>query len=197
MIIVGIAGGTVTGKTLLATILKNELKSTNIIQLDNYYKNKPDELDFKNWNFDLPESFDFELLYKNLIELKKIEKSKIPIFDFETNTRSGFQTISTSNYLIIEGIYTLFDTRIREMIDYSIFIESPLDVILARRILRDHFERKREINDIIDRYFKFIKPTYTLSVNKTKKYTNKKINNDLNSNLNHIAKELTSIIKSI
>ncbi|KAJ5674230.1 Uridine kinase [Penicillium macrosclerotiorum] len=166
--IIGIAGSSGSGKTSVAMEI---VKSLNlpwvvILVMDSFYKTLSSEEHQKahanEYDFDCPESIDFDLLVQTLRDLKQGKKAHIPVYSFADHQR---QTQTTTLYsprvLILEGILALHDTRIAEMLDVKIFVEADMDVCLGRRILRDVRERGRDIDGIIKQWFQFVKPSYT------------------------------------
>jgi uridine kinase len=189
MKLIVIAGGPATGKSLFAQYLSNKLRSSLIIPLDSYYFDKPNGITFEEWDVDTPTVFDFAYLQRNINELRSGKPTEIPEFNFLSNRRAEIKNkVYPAKYILIDGIYSLLNDKIRYLIDYSFFLESPLDVLLARRILKD-IEEKRALKPVLDRYFKFIKPAYYKYVEPTKRYANKIIVNDFNTDLETLADE--------
>jgi uridine kinase len=189
MKLIVIAGGPATGKSLFAQYLSNKLRSSLIIPIDSYYFDKPNGITFEEWDVDTPTVFDFAYLQRNINELRSGKPTEIPEFNFLSNRRAEIKNkVYPAKYILIDGIYSLLNDKIRYLIDYSFFLESPLDVLLARRILKD-IEEKRALKPVLDRYFKFIKPAYYKYVEPTKRYANKIIVNDFNTDLETLADE--------
>lgn len=190
MKLIAIAGGPATGKSLFAQYLSNKLRSSLIIPLDSYYFDKPNGITFEEWDVDTPSVFDFAYLQRNINELSSGKPTEIPEFNFLSNRRAEIKNkVYPAKYILIDGIYSLLNDKIRYLIDYSFFLESPLDILLARRILKDIEEKKRTLKPVLDRYFKFIKPAYYKYVEPTKRYANKIIVNDFNTDLETLADE--------
>ncbi|CAI7569378.1 unnamed protein product [Penicillium palitans] len=166
--IIGIAGSSGSGKSSVAMEI---VKSLNlpwvvILVMDSFYKTLTPEQHHKahanEYDFDCPESIDFDVLVETLRDLKKGKKANIPIYSFAEHQRQpNTTTLYSPRVIILEGILALHDPRIVEMLDVKIFVEADMDVCLGRRILRDVRERGRDIEGIIKQWFEFVKPSYT------------------------------------
>lgn len=174
-ILIGIAGGSGSGKTLVAETIDKELGSdkVTIIKQDSYYKdlsNLPYEERAKQ-NFDHPDAFDMPLLRDHLERLLCGEEIKRPIYDFTQHRRST-QTESIGPHLVIvlEGILILDDPELRRMMDIKVFIDTDPDVRLIRRLRRDLNERGRKIESVIDQYEKSVRPMHLQFVEPSKRY---------------------------
>ena len=155
--IIGIAGGTASGKTTVANRIfeATSIKgSVIVIKMDDYYKGKGfvPQLEDGSWNFDHPDSYDTDLLIKQLKQLKKRNPIEKPLYDFVTSSRmEQTQTIQSCDVVIVEGIMALAIDQLRKCFDIKIFVDSPDDIRFIRRLKRDVIERKRTIESIIDR----------------------------------------------
>ncbi|KAJ5934474.1 Uridine kinase [Penicillium verhagenii] len=166
--IIGIAGSSGSGKTSVAVEI---VKSLNlpwvvILVMDSFYKTLTPEQHRKahsnEYDFDCPDSIDFDLLVDTLKDLKQGKKSHIPVYSFADHQRqSHTTTLYSPRVLILEGILALHDPRIAELLDVKIFVEADMDVCLGRRLLRDVKERGRDIEGIVKQWFTFVKPSYT------------------------------------
>ncbi|KAJ5504524.1 hypothetical protein N7463_007398 [Penicillium fimorum] len=166
--IIGIAGSSGSGKSSVAMEI---VKSLNlpwvvILVMDSFYKTLTSEQHHKahanEYDFDCPESIDFDVLVETLRDLKKGKKANIPIYSFTEHQRQPNTTaLYSPRVMILEGILALHDPRIVEMLDVKIFVEADMDICLGRRILRDVRERGRDIEGIIKQWFEFVKPSYT------------------------------------
>ena len=172
-ILIGIAGGTGSGKTSIAQEFVKEFTTGEVavIQLDSYYK----DLSFMSMeerneqNFDHPEAMDFELLHKHLSSLMQWEYVEIPRYDFSTHTRlDESETIAPHHVLVVEGILTLWDARLRELMDIKLFVETPDDIRFIRRLTRDREERERTTQSVIDQYLHTVRPMHEQFVNPMK-----------------------------
>lgn len=172
---IGIAGGSGSGKTLVAETIDKELGSdkVTIIKQDSYYKdlsNLPYE-ERASQNFDHPDAFDMPLLRDHLERLLRGEEIKRPIYDF-TQHRRSVQTESIGPHLVIvlEGILILDDPELRRIMDIKVFIDTDPDVRFIRRLRRDLNERGRKIESVIDQYEKSVRPMHLQFVEPSKRY---------------------------
>ncbi len=175
MLIIGIAGGTGSGKT---TVVKKIIESlppneVAVIPQDSYYKDSSHMLleDRLQQNFDEPKAFEWELIEKHLKELKEGKSIEQPIYSYLTCSRSE-ETIKVDpkKVVIVEGILVLTDKRLRNMMDIKVFVDADADDRLIRVISRDCVERGRTVQMVIDRYEKVLKPMHNLHIEPTKKY---------------------------
>ncbi len=171
MKIISISGASGSGKTTIAKLISKlygtKNHTCNIISLDNYYLNEKQQIEVNSFcNYDHPNALDKELLVKNISELRNIGSSEIPNYSFILHDREGYSTINKSDILIIEGLYV--NLFLEDIANIRIYVEADLDLLLARRILRDSVERGRTANDIIDQYIKFVRPAYFKYVTKQK-----------------------------
>ena len=175
-VIIGIAGGSASGKTSIAHTLHNTFEKTNsvvIIKEDDYYKNQ-DHLTMAQrvkTNYDHPFAFDHELLIKQLNDLisgKDIEK---PTYDYVNHTRSHKTEIVTySDVIILEGLFVLESKEIRDLLDIKVFVDTPSDVRFIRRLLRDVNERKRTLDSIVNQYLTTVRDMHEQFIEPSKKY---------------------------
>lgn len=174
-IIIGIAGGTGSGKSTVAKAIYESLPTKNIgiLEQDMYYKDQSD-LSFEErikTNYDHPLAFDNELLVKHmqaLSELKPIEK---PIYNFAKHNReTTTTTIEPKDIIIIEGILILNDPEVRDLMDIKIFVDTDADVRIIRRITRDINERGRTLESVINQYLSTVKPAHEQFIEPSKKY---------------------------
>jgi len=174
-IIIGVAGGSGSGKTTVAHNLIKAFKSEDavLVEQDAYYKELK-ELSIEERakiNFDHPNSIEFDLLKKHLTELKAGRKIKRPIYDFTTHSRKeDFVTIEPSKIIIVEGILIFAIPEIREMFDVKIFVDTDADEMLLRRIERDINERGRTFNCVKAQYLSTVKPMYLEFAEPSKRY---------------------------
>lgn len=183
MLILGIAGGTGSGKTTVVKQILNELPEAEVtvISQDSYYK-KNDHLSYKercNINFDHPNAIDFKLLIKHVKELKKGNVIEQPIYSFVTHNRVE-DTIVThpKKVVIVEGILILTKRELRDLIDIKVFVHADSDERLIRRLKRDIQERGRDINEVLERYQSTLKPMHEEFIEPTKTYADLIIPND-------------------
>lgn len=175
MLILGIAGGTGSGKTTVVDYLIKELPKdeVTIISQDSYY-NKTDNLTFEQRceiNFDHPSAIDFELLINHLNKLKAGETIEQPIYSFETHNRiDDTLRTSPSKVIILEGILIFTNKDLRDLLNIKIFVHADSDERLIRRIKRDIKERGRNIDEVISRYQNTLKPMHLQFIEPTKNY---------------------------
>ena len=164
-IIIGIAGPSASGKSLLANTIVDELGSEKVavISEDSYYKNN-NQLPFaerEKINFDHPDAFDHSLLCQHLEKLQKGEHVDIPIYSHTEHLRLD-QTRSVGGYAIVvlEGILLFSDEFLRELMDIRIFMSTPLDICLIRRLKRDIVVRHRSFDSVLEQYETTVRPMY-------------------------------------
>lgn len=173
-LIIGVAGGTGSGKSTFTQNLKQRFgEELTILYFDNYYKTlshlSVDER--KNINFDCPEALDIDLLVKHVKLLLNGETIECPQYDFITHTRKPESLrISPNKILVIEGILAFHDQRLRDLFDLKIFVDSDADERILRRTMRDVQHRGRTIEDVMLQYITTVKPMHNLYVEPTKQY---------------------------
>lgn len=174
MIVVGIAGGTGSGKTTFAEALQGQIKSDSlIISQDSYYYARAD-LSFEERikiNYDHPSSFENGLLIDHLRQLKEGKSVDIPVYDFGMYTRSGeVITVYPKPIVIVEGILILTDSALRDEFDIKVFVDTDPDIRILRRLMRDVNERKRTVESVYNQYVGTVKPMHDAFVEPSKKY---------------------------
>ena len=183
MLIIGIAGGTGSGKTTVVNQILNEITPDEVcvISQDSYY-NATDDLTYDQRtkiNFDHPASIDFELLVKDLKDLKKGKIIEQPIYSFVSHNRIK-DTLKTHprKVVIVEGILIFHNRELRKMFDIKIFVHADADERLIRRMRRDIKERGRDMDEVLDRYQNTLKPMHQQFIEPTKNYADIIIPND-------------------
>ncbi|MCH7618703.1 MAG: uridine kinase [Candidatus Marinimicrobia bacterium] len=174
-LLIGIAGGTGSGKTLVSNRIYEELgsKQVAIIEQDSYYRDHSDIPidDRNNRNFDHPNAFDFELMRHQIKKLMEGRAVKVPVYDYKTHTRKKQRrTVKDHVVIILEGILTLFDPGIRAMMDIKVYIDTPSDTRFIRRLNRDTNERGRDIDSVVKQYQESVRPMHEQFVEPTKAY---------------------------
>ena len=189
MLIIGIYGGTGSGKTTIVNMIASHFSSNDIeiISQDSYYKDNSDISyeDRCKINFDHPDAIDFNLLHKHLKNLRKGETVEQPIYDFKIHNRlKKTIQIKPKKILILEGILIMFHAEIRSIFDLKIFINANSKTRMERRIKRDIAERGRSRNEVLKRYIETLKPMHEKFIEPTKIYANYIIENQFNNKLN-------------
>lgn len=173
--IIGIAGGTGSGKTTVVNkiVASIEESSVAVLAQDAYYKDNT-QLSFEarqKINYDHPNSIDFELLLKQLKELQEGKEIKQPIYSYISHSREeDYKVIHPKDVLIVEGILVFTNKELRELCDIKIFVHTDADERLVRRIRRDITERGRDINEVLNRYENTLKPMHEQFIEPTMKY---------------------------
>lgn len=182
--LIGIAGGTGSGKSTFADGLKRLFPDEiTIISYDNYYKPQ-DHLSMDErvkTNYDCPDALDTDLLVKHLRQLRDGNVAQVPNYDFCIHTRRGdFTVVKPTPVIIVDGILTFHDERLREMFDIKIFADADADERILRRLRRDVTERGRDIDGVIKQYVDTVKIMHGIYVEPTKKYADILINGGRN-----------------
>lgn len=175
LVIVGIAGASASGKSLLANTIIEEIGSerVQVISEDSYYRHRTD-LSFEERckiNYDHPDSLEHHLLIEHLHQLQQGHSVKVPVYDYSQHLRSStVRVIGQHRIIVLEGILLFTDPVLRELMDMRIFIDTPLDICLTRRIQRDVFERGRTIESVIEQYLETVRPMYLQFIEPSKRY---------------------------
>ena len=156
-ILVGVAGGTASGKTTITRLAAAELAAT-VLTHDQYYR---DVHNPRGHDFDTPAALDTALLLGHLDDLRAGRAIDAPIYDFRSHTRAATtQRIEPSGIVIVEGILVLADFALREAFDFTVFVQADDDVRLGRRIRRDTAERGRAWDDVLHQWFHSVRPAH-------------------------------------
>ena len=173
-ILIGIAGGTGSGKTTLTRHLKNHFgPEVTVIGHDNYYKRQEGKTyeERAKQNYDHPDAFDTGLLVEHLKELKAGRSIRCPVYSYVDHNRTDETLeIFPTKVLIVEGILIFQDPELREMFDIKIFVETDADVRILRRCLRDVEERGRTLRSVVTQYLTTVKPMHEQYVEPSRKY---------------------------
>ncbi|MGI0108265.1 MULTISPECIES: uridine kinase [unclassified Salinimicrobium] len=175
MLIIGIAGGTGSGKTTVVNQIIEELKNeeVDVISQDSYYQDTS-HLTYEQRtkiNFDHPKSIDFDLLVSHLKDLKAGKNIQQPVYSFKQHNRTGETiTIEPRKVIIVEGILILTHPDIREMFDIKIYVHADSDERLIRRLKRDIAERGRDLEEVLSRYQTTLKPMHQQFIEPTKEF---------------------------
>jgi uridine kinase len=174
-LLVGIAGASASGKSLLAKTIQQRLPTEQIqvISEDNYYHDQSHltMAQREKTNYDHPNSMDHDLLQQHLSQLKQGQSIEAPSYDFSIHTRSpDTLTLRPTPIIIIEGIMLFSHKNLRDTLDLKFFVDTPLDICLLRRIQRDILERGRHIESVIEQYRNTVRPGYINFIQPTKEY---------------------------
>ncbi len=176
-LILGIAGGTGSGKTTVALKVVEAL-GENVVRVDHdsYYKDQshlPLEERFRI-NYDHPDSLDNQLMMEHLTSLKNSQAIDKPVYDFKTHTRSteSVDRIQPAPVILVEGILTLAVKPLRDLFDIKVFVDTAADIRLMRRIRRDMEQRGRSFSDIRKQYYETVRPMHNAFVEPSKRFAN-------------------------
>ena len=183
MLIIGIAGGTGSGKTTVVHQIMNELPETEvgIISQDSYYKQNVGMSyeERSNINFDHPRAIDFELLVSHLKDLKANKNIEQPVYSFVTHNRTDDSILThPRKVMIVEGILILANPELRDMFDIKVYVHADSDERLIRRLKRDIAERGRDMEEVLNRYQNTLKPMHQQFIEPTKAFADIIIPND-------------------
>ncbi|MFO1443023.1 uridine kinase [Bacillus sp. Bva_UNVM-123] len=174
-VVIGVAGGSGSGKTSVTKSICNCFKGHSILMLeqDYYYKdqsNLPFEERLKT-NYDHPLAFDTDLLIEHIEALLKYETIRKPVYDYALHTRSSEVIhVEPKDVIILEGILILEDKRLRDLMDIKLFVDTDADLRIIRRLIRDIKERGRSIDSVIDQYVNVVRPMHNQFIEPTKRY---------------------------
>ena len=176
ILVIGIAGGTGSGKTTLMKRLVDHFGDVvTVMSHDNYYRRR-DGLsmeDRQKINYDEPAALETDLMVRHLAQLRRGESVACPEYDFAAHNRSDkTRTLVPKKVIIVEGILIFEDPALRELMDIRIFVDTDADVRLCRRIARDVSERGRTLDSVLDQYQTTVKPMHEKYVEPSKKYAN-------------------------
>ena len=170
--IIGIAGGSGSGKSTFAARIKEAFPTqVSLVSCDNYYL-PHDDLPLEeraHLNYDAPEALEFDLMVKHLEQLKNGQAALCPVYDFTQHTRSDKITeIKPRPIILIDGILIFHDESLRNCMDLKIYVETDADERILRRARRDMLERGRDLDSVIDQYLSTVKPMHNTYVKPTK-----------------------------
>ena len=172
--IIGIAGGTGSGKTTLTEKLKAEFgEDVSVLYHDNYYKSHS-EMPYEEQtrlNYDHPDAFETDLMIRDIQALRRGETVRCPVYDYTIHDRSG-ETVEVrpTKVIIIEGILIFENQALRDLMDIKIFVDADADVRILRRIMRDVKKRGRSLDSVVNQYLTTVKPMHQQFVEPSKRY---------------------------
>ncbi|WP_142414493.1 uridine kinase [Hathewaya massiliensis] len=174
-LVIGITGGSGSGKSTIAKEICKRFgeDSLSTLEMDCYYKNQSN-LSFEDrrlTNYDHPDAFDMDLLIQHIVELMNGKSVEKPLYDFEIhNRKSETILVQPKKIIIVEGILVLLESRLRELLDIKIYVDTDADVRFIRRLVRDINERGRTIESVIDQYLGVVRPMHMQFTESTKRY---------------------------
>ena len=175
-IVIGLAGGSASGKSSIAKNLKKQFVETQrvvILRMDDYYKDQS-HLDMSvrlQTNYDHPFAFDMDLLLQDLQSLKEGKAIEKPVYDFMEHTRSEYrETIGPCDVVILEGLLTLDDQKLRDLLDIKVFVDAEADIRFIRRLKRDVNKRGRSLESVVDQYMTTVRTMHDQFVEPSKRY---------------------------
>ncbi|MGB2752715.1 MAG: uridine kinase [Pyrinomonadaceae bacterium] len=173
--IIGICGGTGSGKTTIARAIVEAVgeKKVVLVEQDSYYRNLSDmPLDERHQaNFDHPDSLDSDMLVNHILRLKQGLTAEMPLYDFKTHTRSDkIEIIEPKPVVIVEGILIFAEPRVLDLLDVRIYVDTPDDIRLMRRLKRDFTERGRSFERTLEQYDRTIRPMHFEFVEPSKRH---------------------------
>ncbi|MBO4456793.1 MAG: uridine kinase [Butyrivibrio sp.] len=172
--VVGIAGGTASGKTTIVRRIKEKFgDDIVVINHDSYYK-AHDDLSYEDrskLNYDHPDAFDTDMMIEHIKMLKENKEVDIPVYDFSIHNRADATVhIIPKKVIIVEGILVLENRELRDLMDIKVYVDTDADERLMRRIIRDMAERARSIESILNQYRDTVKPMHEQFIEPNKKY---------------------------
>jgi uridine kinase len=173
--LIGVAGGSNSGKTTIAERLAEVIgtEELSLIRLDSYYITMRDEpIDVRAAvNYDHPDAFDWDLLYRHLRRLTAGESVEVPIYDYTIYDRTDeYELVVPGKVVVVEGILVLWEPRLRGMLDLKVFVDTPADLRVIRRLQRDVAERGRTQESILEQYLTTVRPSHEQFIEPSKRY---------------------------
>ena len=173
--LIGVAGGTGSGKTTVAERLTAHIgqRALGLVKLDSYYCDRS-ELPFEERaaiNYDHPDAFDWPLLLAHLEDLRAGRPAPVPVYDFAQHVRTAeINVVESGAVVVVEGILVLFESRLRPLFDLKVYVDADPDVRFIRRLERDVAERGRTPQSVIDQYLTTVRPMHLQFVEPSKRY---------------------------
>jgi uridine kinase len=175
-IVIGIAGGSGSGKTSVTKAIYEHFKGHSILMIeqDYYYKDQshlPMEERLQT-NYDHPLAFDNDLLIQHILQLLQYKSIEKPVYDYKLHTRSNDVIhVEPKDVIILEGILVLEDERLRSLMDIKLFVDTDADLRIIRRMLRDIKDRGRSLDSVIEQYVSVVRPMHNQFIEPTKRYS--------------------------
>jgi|ERR687898_1112609 uridine kinase len=173
--LIGVAGGSNSGKTTIAERLAEVIgtEELTLIRLDSYYITMRDEpIEVRAaFNYDHPDAFDWDLLSQHLRRLTAGESVEVPVYDYTIYDRTGeYELVVPGKVVVVEGILVLWEPRLRGMLDLKVFVDTPADLRVIRRLQRDVAERGRTQESILEQYLTTVRPSHEQFIEPSKRY---------------------------
>lgn len=171
--IIGITGGSGSGKSTVVKRIQEKYPDTVLIAQDSYYKSAKyiNNSNITAYNFDHPDAFDMELMLQNISDLKEGRSCMMPQYDFVHHCRKDeFVEVKPSGIIIIDGLMVFYDERIRDLLDLKLYVDTPADIRFIRRLQRDVAERGRTMESVIEQYINVVRPGHMTFIEPSKEY---------------------------
>jgi len=200
--LIGIAGGSGSGKTTFAKKVMNliDQKESCLLHMDSYYLPKQPKTNYTangKPNFDHPSAFDWDLLRHHLAELKQGLEIKCPIYDFAGSVRTEeYLSLGPCKVILFEGIFSLYDQEIRDILDIKCFLHVDSDIRFTRRLHRDVEERGRSLESVISQYYETVRPMYQRYLDPQKQYADFTVGEETDVAAEILAARVKELLKS-
>ena len=171
--IIGITGGSGSGKSTVVKRIKERYPNAVLIEMDNYYKSATfvNNSNITAYNFDHPDAFDMDLMMQNLASLKEGKSCMMPQYGFVHHTRKEeFVKVEPSSIIVIDGLMVFYDERVRKLLDLKLYVDTPADIRFIRRLKRDVAERGRTVESVIEQYTNVVRPGHYNFIEPSKAY---------------------------
>ena len=171
--IIGITGGSGSGKSTVVKRIKERYPNAVLIEMDNYYKSATfvNNSNITAYNFDHPDAFDMDLMMQNLASLKEGKSCMMPQYDFVHHTRKEeFVKVEPSSIIVIDGLMVFYDERVRKLLALKLYVDTPADIRFIRRLKRDVAERGRTVESVIEQYTNVVRPGHYNFIEPSKAY---------------------------
>lgn len=171
--IIGITGGSGSGKSTVVGRIKERYPSSILVPQDNYYKSAEfmNNSNITAYNFDHPDAFDMDLMLENLNDLKNGKSIMMPQYDFVHHKRKDeWLEVKPSKIIMVDGLMVFYDERVRELLDLKLYVDTPPDIRFIRRLQRDVAERGRTVESVIKQYTEVVRPGHYNFIEPTKEF---------------------------